>query len=438
MEKSKRFFVFDIKILISILFLMCMGGIAIYSSTYDANAEKLNWIFVKYIFFCVTGLILMAITMFLNYTKIAKHKWMLYVPMIVSLVLVLLPFFGRTINGSNRWLFGIVQPSEFGKIALIIVFAEFLNEIGAKIKTFKYLCYSFILCGIPMALILKQPDLGTTLVYIAIVITMLFVAGANLKYLVAISFIGIIGLAIPMFLEYSRMYETMDSPFFIFFSNSAYIAYFAGFFFFISLLLFIINFYMNNNRIAFVTFVFFVLFLGMVLSIALDKGLYDYQKQRLLVFLNPDLKRLSSGYNIIQSIIAVGSGGFLGKGFLRGSQSQLDFIPQQVNDFIFSNIGEEWGFLGSVLVFLAYAVILVSASVIAYRSKDRLGSIMVAGIVTMMLFHVVVNIGMVLGMLPVTGLTLPFISSGGSSIWTFSISIGLIFNVEMKRYVHGT
>ncbi len=437
MEKSKRFFVFDIKILISILFLMTMGGIAIYSSTYDADATQLDWIFVKYLFFCITGCILMCITMFLNYTKIAKHKWMLYIPMIVSLILVLLPFFGRTINGSNRWLFGVVQPSEFGKIALIIVLAEYLNEIGDKVKTFKYLCSSFAIAGVPMVLILKQPDLGTTLVYIAIVITMLFVAGANLKYLIAISFIGVIGLAIPMFLEYSRMYETMDNAFFIFFSNSSYIAYFAGLFFFISLLLFIINFYMNNNRIAFVTFVFFVLFLGMVLSIVLDKGLYDYQKQRLLVFLNPDLKRLSSGYNIIQSIIAVGSGGFFGKGFLQGSQSQLNFIPQQVNDFIFSNIGEEWGFLGSVLVFFAYSVIMVSAAVIAYRSKDRLGAIMVSGIVTMMLFHVIVNIGMVLGMLPVTGLTLPFISSGGSSIWTFSISVGLIFNVEMKRYVHG-
>ena len=194
---------------------------------------------------------------------------------------------------------------------------------------------------------------------------------------------------------------------------------------------------MNNSRIAFITFIFFVLFLGMVSAIVLDKGLHDYQKQRLLVFINPDLKRLSSGYNIIQALIAVGSGGFFGKGFLQGSQSQLNFIPQQVNDFIFSNISEEWGFLGSSLVLIAYGIILISACIIAYRSKDRLGAIIVSGIATMFLFHIVINIGMVLGMMPVTGLTLPFISSGGSSIWTFSIAVGLIFNIEIRRYVHG-
>ncbi len=436
-KKNRRLFIFDFKILICILFLMVTGATAIYSSTYNADAENLNWLFLKYIFFCSTGLIIMGLTVFINYTKIAEHKMMLYIPMVISLILVLLPFFGKTINGSNRWLFGVVQPSEFGKIALIVILAGYLNDIGDKIKSFKYLFLSFVIAGIPMGLILMQPDLGTTLVYIAIVLTMLFVAGAQLKYLISIAFIGIIGLSIPMFLEHSRISESVDNILFAFFSHSSYIAYLAGMFFFISLLLFIINFYMNNSRIAFITFIFFVLFLGMVSAIVLDKGLHDYQKQRLLVFINPDLKRLSSGYNIIQALIAVGSGGFFGKGFLQGSQSQLNFIPQQVNDFIFSNISEEWGFLGSSLVLLAYAIILISACIIAYRSKDRLGSIMVSGIATMFLFHIVINIGMVLGMMPVTGLTLPFISSGGSSIWTFSIAVGLIFNIEIRRYVHG-
>ena len=436
-KKNRRLFIFDFKILICILFLMVTGATAIYSSTYNADAEKLNWLFLKYIFFCCTGLIIMGLTVFVNYTKIAEHKIMLYIPMIISLILVLLPFFGKTINGSNRWLFGVVQPSEFGKIAIIVILSGYLNDIGDKIKSFKYLFLSFVISGIPMGLILMQPDLGTTLVYIAIVLTMLFVAGAQLKYLISIAFIGIIGLSIPMFLEHSRILESVDNIFFAFFSHSSYIAYLAGMFFFMSLLLFIVNFYMNNSRIAFITFIFFVLFLGMVSAIVLDKGLHDYQKQRLLVFINPDLKRLSSGYNIIQALIAVGSGGFFGKGFLQGSQSQLNFIPQQVNDFIFSNISEEWGFLGSSLVLLAYAIILISACIIAYRSKDRLGSIMVSGIATMFLFHIVINIGMVLGMMPVTGLTLPFISSGGSSIWTFSIAVGLIFNIEIRRYVHG-
>ncbi len=436
--KSKRVLIFDFKILISVLFLMCAGAIAIYSTTYNPDAKRVNWLFTKYIFFCASGLIIMLLTTFLNYTKLAEHRLVFYIGMIVSLILVLLPFFGRTINGSNRWLFGVVQPSEFGKIALIIVLAGHLNNIGDKIKTFKHLAITFLICGIPMGLILMQPDLGTTLVYIMITLVMLFVAGASVKYLVAISFIGIIGLAIPMFLEYSRISESVDSVFFAFFSNNSYIAYLAGLFFFIALLLFVLNFYMNNQRVSFIAFVFFVLFLSMVSSIVLDMGLRDYQKQRLLVFLNPNLTRLSSGYNIIQALIAVGSGGFLGKGFLQGSQSQLNFIPQQVNDFIFSNISEEWGFVGSIAIFIAYGIILISACITAYNSKDRLGSLIISGVVTMILFHIIVNIGMALGMMPVTGLTLPFISSGGSSIWTFSIAIGLIFNVEIRKFVHGT
>lgn len=437
-KKNRRFFIFDFRILISVIFLMCAGAIAIYSSTYNPDAEKMNWLFLKYFFFCATGLILMWLTIFVNYTKVAEHRLSLYIPFLISLIMVLIPLFGKNINGSNRWLFGIVQPSEFGKLIVIIVVAGYLDSIGDKIKTFKYFALTFILAGIPMGLILLQPDLGTVLVYIAIVVVMLFVAGASLKYLFAISFIGIVGLSIPMFLEYSRISDSVNNFLFNFFSHRSYIAYLAGLFFFIVLILLILNFYMNNKRISFAIFIFSVLCLSMLTALALDVGLRDYQKQRLLVFINPDLKRLSSGYNIIQALIAVGSGGFFGKGFLQGSQSQLNFIPQQVNDFIFSNICEEWGFLGSIAVIAAYIVILVCGCIIAYRSKDRLGAIIVTGILTMILFHIIINIGMVLGMMPVTGLTLPFISSGGSSIWTFCMSVGFLFNVEIRRYVHST
>ena len=166
------------------------------------------------------------------------------------------------------------------------------------------------------------------------------------------------------------------------------------------------------------------------------RGLSTPFNRPCFAIMNPQLTRLSSGYNIIQSLIAVGSGGLFGEGFLNGSQSQLNFIPQQVNDFIFSNICEEWGFIGSALVVLAYAVIFIRGTMAAYFAKDRLGALIVSGVIAMFLCHVIINIGMVVGIMPITGLTLPFISSGGSSIWTFAISIGLIFNVEARRYVH--
>ena len=232
------------------------------------------------------------------------------------------------------------------------------------------------------------------------------------------------------------MSDDINNILFNFLSQRLYIGYIAGGFLFISILLLTINFYMNNKYVELFSFTFFVLFLSMCAALTFDIGLKTYQKERLLVFMNPELTRLSSGYNIIQSLIAVGSGGLFGEGFLNGSQSQLNFIPQQVNDFIFSNICEEWGFIGSALVVLAYATIFVRGITVAYFAKDRLGALIISGVIAMFLCHVLINIGMVVGMMPITGLTLPFVSSGGSSILTFSISIGLIFNVEARRYVH--
>lgn len=434
-REIKRLFIFDWRILLAIIFLMIAGGVAVYSSTYSAEASKMSWIFLKYIFFSVTGLVIMCITMFINYTKLAEHRMSLYIPMIILLILVLIPNIGTTINGSSSWLFGM-QPSEFGKLVMIIFLAGYLDQIGDKIKEEKYFALAGLFISIPIALVLMQPDLGTVLVYCFIVFVMLFVGGVPIRYILALMSIGIIGLSIPMFLEYKRMSDDINNVLFNFLSQRIYIGYLAGILLFIAILLLTINFYMSNKYIELFSFMFFVLFLSMCAALVFDIGLKTYQKERLLVFMNPQLTRLSSGYNIIQSLIAVGSGGLFGEGFLNGSQSQLNFIPQQVNDFIFSNICEEWGFVGSSLVVIAYAVILIRGITVAYFAKDRLGALIVAGIISMFLCHVIINIGMVVGMMPITGLTLPFVSSGGSSILTFSMSIGLIFNVEARRYVH--
>lgn len=434
-REIKRLFIFDFIILLSIIFLMIAGGVAVYSSTYSAEASRMSWLFLKYLFFSFTGLVIMCITMFINYTKLAEHRMSLYIPMIALLILVLIPNIGTTINGSSSWLFGM-QPSEFGKLIMIIFLAGYLDKIGDKIKEEKYFALAGLFIVIPIALVLMQPDLGTVLVYCFIVFVMLFVGGVPIRYIAALMSIGIIGLSIPMFLEYKRMSDDINNVLFNFLSQRIYIGYLAGVLLFIAVLLLTINFYMSNKYIESISFMFFVLFLSMCAALVFDIGLKNYQKERLLVFMNPQLTRLSSGYNIIQSLIAVGSGGLLGEGFLNGSQSQLNFIPQQVNDFIFSNICEEWGFVGSALVIIAYAVIFVRGITVAYLSKDRLGALIVVGVIAMFLCHVIINIGMVVGMMPITGLTLPFVSSGGSSILTFSMSIGLIFNVEARRYVH--
>ena len=434
-REIKRLFIFDFRILLSIIFLMIAGGVAVYSSTYSAEASRMSWLFLKYLFFSFTGLVIMCITMFINYTKLAEHRMSLYIPMIALLILVLIPNIGTTINGSSSWLFGM-QPSEFGKLIMIIFLAGYLDKIGDKIKEEKYFALAGLFIVIPIVLVLMQPDLGTVLVYCFIVFVMLFVGGVPIRYILALMSIGIIGLSIPMFLEYKRMSDDINNVLFNFLSQRIYIGYLAGILLFIAVLLLTINFYMSNKYIELLSFMFFVLFLSLCAALVFDIGLKTYQKERLLVFMNPQLTRLSSGYNIIQSLIAVGSGGLFGEGFLNGSQSQLNFIPQQVNDFIFSNICEEWGFIGSALVVVAYAIIFIRGITVAYFAKDRLGALIVAGIIAMFLCHVIINIGMVVGIMPITGLTLPFVSSGGSSILTFSMSIGLIFNVEARRYVH--
>lgn len=435
-KEIKKFFIFDWKILAAVIFLMIAGGIAVYSSTYSPDSENISWMFLKYVFFSVSGIAIICITMFINYTKLAEHRLALYISMVIVFIMVLIPGLGKTVNGSSSWLFGVVQPSEFGKIVMIIFLAGYLDSVGDKIVEFKYFILAGIAIAIPIILILMQPDLGTVLVYCFIAFVMLFMSGIPTRFIIALIIIGIVGFSIPMFLEYKRMSDDINNPLFNFLSQHTYIGYLAGAFLFISILLITVNFYMNNRYVGLVSFMFFVLFLSMCAALVLDIGLRGYQKQRLLVFMNPELKRLSSGYNVIQSLIAVGSGGFFGAGFLSGSQSQLNFIPQQVNDFIFSNICEEWGFLGSALVVIAYTVIFIRSTIVAYFAKDKLGVLIVSGVVAMFLCHVLINMGMVIGIMPITGLTLPFISSGGSSIWTFSMSIGLIFNVEARRYVH--
>ncbi|MBI4976681.1 MAG: rod shape-determining protein RodA [Spirochaetes bacterium] len=435
--KPKRaLFIFDYLIFFSMLFLLITGVLAVYSANFSSPGSGRSILYIKQIIFAVIGLGAVWIMMFISYIKIAEQRIIIYGIGIALLVLVLIPHVGRMVNGSRSWLFG-VQPAEFVKLLMILVFSGFVDAMGDEIKTLRGFFKALAIAGVPMALILIQPDFGTFLVYVPITLVILFIAGARLRYLVGLIAIGVIGLSVPMFLSYSRMVNSTDNVFFIFFSHRSYIMYLAFVFMFFAALLFVINLYANSKKINRVAYIFFVLFLSVSAAVALDAVLKEYQKQRLLVFINPELKKLSSGYNIIQSLIAIGAGGFFGRGFLKGSQSQLDFIPQQMNDFVFSNIGEEWGFVGAGLVLLAFFLITFRGARIAYQSKDKLGAMIAGGITTMFLFHTLVNIGMVMGIMPITGIPLPFVSAGGSSLITSAAAVGVLFNIDIRRYVHG-
>ena len=214
-KELKKLFVFDWKILAAVIFLMVAGAIAVYSSTYSPESGKTSWMFLKFIFFCATGLVLVFISMFINYTKLAEHRMSLYIPMLGVLILVLIPGVGTTVNGSSSWLFGM-QPSEFGKIVVIIFLAGYLDQIGDKIKEIKYFALAGLFISIPIGLVLLQPDLGTVLVYCFIVFIMLFVGGVPTRYIIALISIGVVGLSIPMFLEYKRMSDDIDNILFNF------------------------------------------------------------------------------------------------------------------------------------------------------------------------------------------------------------------------------
>ena len=280
------------------------------------------------------------------------------------LMLLAVMFIGQSALGAQRWIqLGPIslQPSEFSKLIMIIALADMLDRKKGQLNSFQDIIPIFLYVGIPFLLVLKQPDLGTSLVFMAILFGMIFIAGIRTKLLMIIFGAGITFM-----------------PFFWHF-------------------------------------------------------LKDYQKQRLTVFIDPYVDPLGSGYHIIQSKIAIGSGMLFGKGLFGGTQSQLYFLPENHTDFIFAVIGEELGFVGAALILLLYFIVLYRGIKIAGSARDNFGMLLATGITSMLAFHVLVNVGMTAGIMPVTGIPLPLMSYGVSALTTNMISIGILLNIYMRR-----
>lgn len=354
----------DYTLLFAVVFLCFYGLLVLYSSTRLAVTVGSDpYFFVKrQSLWILLGFLFLTITIFIDYHNLERYSQVIYFGAIVLLIMVIIS--GRLTYGARRWLvigpFDF-QPSEFAKIALIAFLADFLSKNKQKLDNFFYYLLPFAYTGLLILLVFMQPDLGTSLVYLAILIIMLFVAGVKIKYLV-----------------------------FTFFASLSSVP-------------------------------------------ALWIFLKDYQKNRLILFLNPNLDPLGGGYNVIQSRIAIGSGGFLGNGIFSGLQSQLNFLPAQHTDFIFSVVGEELGFLGVIFLLGLYVIILWRGIKIALEARDLLGSLLAAGAVSFLFFHIVVNIGMAMGMLPATGLPLPFLSYGGSFMISNLLAIGILLNVKLNK-----
>lgn len=371
MRFSKIFKSLDYTLLAAVLLILVMSFFVLNSATQNASAKfGMNFV-VRQMIWTVIGLGAFFAVLIFDYSKIAKYGHYLYLLNMLLLFTVLV--FGKETKGAQAWIpIGSfkLQPAELAKTLLILGLAQFLSVRVGKLERFRDLIPAFIYVGIPLLLILKQPDLGTGLVYVAIMFGMLLAAGAS-PMVMFMLFSGGIGLVV--FAIYGHYTWGWWLP------------------------------------------------------------LQDYQLMRLIVFVDPMIDPRGWGWNVIQSQIAVGSGGLVGKGWGMGSQTKGDFLPEQWTDFIFSVLAEEFGFIGSVALLILFFVLIYRGIMIAREAKDTYGSLIAVGVISMFAFHILQNIGMTIGIMPITGIPLPFVSYGGSSLLANMISLGLLMNVYINR-----
>jgi len=357
--------------------VLLLGGSLLVMSTASISLKSLHpyYYLKQQMAWIASGLALLAVLVALDYHIFRKLTWWLYFLNLGLLVSVLL--FGNEAMGAARWIQVTgnvaIQPSEFAKVLIIVCFADFVAKRKGKLNTFRDFIPCFLYIGVPMVLIVLQPDLGTGLVFGAIMIGIMLVGGAKpWKFFAVFVLITSLGVgAIFAHLEFG-----MPIP------------------------------------------------------------LKEYQVKRVTTFLKPADQGVTvkdDAYQVMQSMVAIGSGGLWGKGYREGTQGQLNFLPEHHTDFVFSIVGEEFGFVGSVTLLFLFLILLLRGVGIAMSAEDQFGALIVTGVVAMLAFHILVNVGMTSGMMPVTGIPLPLISYGGSAMWSNLLAIGLVININLRR-----
>ena len=301
-------------------------------------------------------------------------------------------------------------------------------------SSFKRLAVSFGIISLPVVLILSQPDFGTSLVFFPILIFMAFVAGLDRKFIVFLLLvIGLTFIFLIMPLWETYILKAPAPLVFIFYKTPYNFIVLA-----VAILVLGLSAYgwISFRKKYYFWIAYFSLLLvgALTVSILGHKVLKEYQIMRLMVFLDPGIDPRGSGWNILQAITAIGSGGITGKGYLQGTQSHYRYIPQQSTDFIFSIVAEEWGFVGGVSVFALFYTLLNRCVKLISTVKDHYASYVVAGVMGMLFFHFMINAGMVMGIMPITGIPLYFLSYGGSSLWAVLVSVGILLGISARRY----
>lgn len=360
----------DLTLIWTVLGMLAIGLTMVFSATRFLGHNP--YIYAeKQLVAVIIGLIGMSFIFFLDYRLSNLSFWVLYGMTILMLLAVLAV--GSVSNGAKSWInlgFMTFQPSEFAKLFMILLLAKHFSD-KTSFSSFWDMLSPFLLMGIPLLLILAQPDFGTALVFIFFFFIMFYMAGAKGWHLALIIFSGVFLIAS----------------------------------------VFIVHYFIPKSPMPF----------------------HPYQIKRLTSFMNPAEDPQGSGWNVNQAVIAVGSGQFFGKGLFHSTQARLGFLPERHTDFIFAVFCEEWGFLGGFTLLILFMVFSWRALKIAQQAKERCGSLIATGIMAMFLFHVLENAGMNMGMMPITGIPLPFISAGGSSMMANLFAVGYLENIWARR-----
>lgn len=345
--------------------LAAVGIITIWSGNLGSPSPLKQTLYLRQILWFILGLFGLLTAAFVNYRLLARFAYVVFG--VILLFLLLVKVAGEVGFGAQRWIrIGgwTIQPSEFMKLAMILVLARYFEDHKERLGELRLLVIPAMLALVPILVISRQPDLGTATLLGLVTLSMLLLVGLRFKHLL------------------------------------------------------------------------FLAFSGAALTPILWSFLKAYQRQRLLVFFYPQLDPLGAGYHITQSKIAVGSGELWGKGLMAASQSQLNFLPASHTDFIFAVLAEQWGFIGCLAILLLYGFLITRGLEIASEARDLFGALMAFGIMAMITIQLVVNVGMVLGVMPVVGIPLPLLSYGGSSLLVTSVGVGLVINVRMRRFLY--
>jgi len=410
----KNYYSFDWITITIYLILVLSGYLSIYSSSFNINDTdfmSFSQVYTKQFFFIILSILIGLFILIIDSRVFTKMGYYIYI--VTNILLILVLIVGKEVGGAKAWfdfgLFGL-QPAEFAKYGTVLAVAKYLHDNDVYLNRHKYLIHVMLLISIPVFLILLQPDAGSALVFFSLII-MFFREGFPLVYIsIAITIIIIAILTLLFGMSHSIVMVLLSAI--------------------------ILGVILKNNRKRVMAVLLFFIFGALVISavqFSYTNILGDHQKERIDIILGKETNKLGSGYNLNQSLIAIGSGGLIGKGYLNGTQTKFNFVPEQNTDFIFCTIGEEFGFIGSIVTIIMFLILIVRLIILSEKQTSRFTRIVGYSLVSIIFAHVFINISMTIGIMPIIGIPLPFFSYGGSSLLSFSILLFTFIKLDASR-----